>query len=154
MEEKEKNKSQIEYDTYLEERKLLIEAKDDGSKQFDKGILTLSAGALAISITFINQISPHPKNCTLYLLSIAWISFIMSLLSTLISFLTSQEAYSRAIEILETEFFKDKPNSCNKNTYATLTKILNYTSAILFIIGVIFLVCFCMANLNPNRGGS
>jgi len=50
-----------DYQTYLEERKILIDSERETAQQFDKAILTLAAGALALSITFINQIAPEPK---------------------------------------------------------------------------------------------
>jgi hypothetical protein len=39
---------QEEYKVYLEERKQLIEAERGTAQQFDKAILTLAAGALAL----------------------------------------------------------------------------------------------------------
>ena len=77
------NNKDIEYKTYLDERRLLIEAEQKGAQQFDKAILTLTAGALAISLTFIKNIAPHPKAWTIIFLALAWFTFIVSLLSTL-----------------------------------------------------------------------
>lgn len=46
------------YDVYLEERKLLIDAEREGARTLDKAILTLAAGALALSITFLEKVVP------------------------------------------------------------------------------------------------
>jgi len=43
----------LKYKTYLDERKLLVNAKLEESKLLDKSILTLAASALGLSLTFI-----------------------------------------------------------------------------------------------------
>lgn len=88
----------------MDERRALVEAEKSGSQQFDKAILTLAAGALAISLTFIKNIAPHPKDWTIYFLLASWIGFIISLVCTLCSFLTSQAAFRKQIEILGLDF--------------------------------------------------
>ncbi len=108
------NNKDVEYTTYLDERRLLIEAEQKGAQQFDKAILTLAGGALAISITFIKNIAPHPNVETIYLLKSAWFAFILSLLSTLCSFLTSQSACRKQRDIIESE-----ESNNEKNKYAT-----------------------------------
>lgn len=139
---------QKEYEVYLEERKLSIEAERGTAQQFDKAILTLAAGALALSITFINQIAPYPKPESIYFLIGAWSLFCLSMLSTLISFLTSQKACRNARDILDEIFHNDKQNNITKdNKAATWTNRLNYCSIALFIWGVILLIIFSAMNL-------
>jgi len=48
------------YQVYLDERKMLIYAERETAQQFDKAVLTLAAGALALSITFIKHIGLPP----------------------------------------------------------------------------------------------
>ena len=136
------NNKDIEYTTYLDERRLLIEAEQKGAQQFDKAILTLAGGALAISITFIKNIAPYPKVETIYLLKGAWFAFILSLLSTLCSFLTSQSACRKQRDIIESEESHNE-----KNKYASCTKWLNIISIISFIFGIFFLSIFCIENI-------
>ena len=141
------------YELYLEERKLLIQAKKEGSQQFDKAILTLAAGALAISITFINQIAPHPKPETICYLAWGWVAFGISLISTLASFFTSQEACRKQIAILEYELLDKKESESNKprNNWAKWTKCLNIVSILAFVIGVFFLGYFSISNIAPSK---
>ena len=54
-----------EYEVYLEERKLLVDAEREGARTFDKAILTLAAGALALSITFLEKVVPVAQATTL-----------------------------------------------------------------------------------------
>ena len=140
------NNKQEEYKVYTEERKLLITAERETAQQFDKAILTLAAGALALSLTFIKQIAPNPIPNSIFYLIVAWISFCLSMLSTLVSFLTSQIACRKQRDIIDEEI--SGKNSSNKNNKAaSWTNRLNYFSIGSFIIGVISLIVFSIINL-------
>jgi hypothetical protein len=127
-----KEDKNLQYRVYFEERNLLIKSKLDQSRQFDKAILTLAAGALGLSITFINQIAPNIKPGTEFILILAWIGFGISIFSILFSFLTSQKACEKQIEILEHVFFENEKNKKEKreNKAATWTEYLNILSII------------------------
>jgi len=143
----------FKYKVYLEERKSLVDAEREGSRLFDKAILTLAAGAFGLSLTFIRQIVPNIISGTMFMLICAWVGFCISLLSTLISFLTSQFACSKQREILEAEYFDNhsgyEKKAIFKNKTAIWTKRLNILSIFTFIIGVIFLAIFSIINLLP-----
>jgi len=134
----------------LDHRNLLIDADRESARSFDKAMITLPAGALALTITFIKEISPFPTNT--WLLYIVWGSFILSLLSILISFLTSQSAIKTDIEKLDDEL-RDiadelRDNTNDKKNYADCwTNLLNMFSIGSFIVGVSFLVVFAIINL-------
>lgn len=138
-----------EYEAYAEERKILIEAEKETAQQFDKYVLTLAAGALALSITFINQIAPKPISCSLWILLLAWSLFSLSILSTLISLLTSQRACRRQIEIYEQAF---KGQGIGENSYAWWTVLLNRASIGLFVFGTFALIIFTGINMISNKG--
>jgi len=137
---------------YLEERRLLIEAESQSVQSFDKAMLTLSAGALALSITFIRELAPEPKNlCCLYL---TWASFCLSLLSTLASFLTSQSSMRRQRDILDAsqEERDSKDDGVNiggsqRNVWIPITKWLNCFAIMFFVVGVFCLAAFAAANI-------
>jgi len=139
------NKKDAKYEVYINERNSLVEAIKSSSNQFDKAILTLVAGALALSLTFVDKISPTPIS-TEYILT-AWILFSLSLLFTLISFLTSRLACEKQIENLESEYFDGIESNKLKNPFGVTTSILNYASILLFLLGVVFLILFCWENL-------
>ncbi len=132
--------------TYLEERKLLVDAERESSRSFDKSMLTLSSGALALSITFIRQIAPAPRFETyLYL---AWGGFILALLCTLVSFLSSQTSLRRQRDILDRNY-RDRPSASEqKNLMSAVTNYLNWFSVSSFIIGVLCLTVFAIKNLS------
>jgi len=143
MEETDKN--QDGYQRYLEERKLLVSAERESAQQFDKSILTLSAGALALSITFIDKVVPHPKESSIFFLVSAWALFCLSLLITLVSFLTSQAACRTQRDILDDDMSGKENGKVNKP--ALWTNRLNYLSIGSFIFGITALVIFCASNL-------
>lgn len=137
------------YEVYREERRSLIDAKYGQSRSLDKYILTLAAGSFGLSLLFIRQIVPHPEAGTIWILVSAWAAFGASILSTLISFLLSQEAFLKQLKILD-KWYKESDEYNHeeiKNEFATWTKRLNCASMSLFIIGVIFLIIFSALNL-------
>jgi len=145
------------YQVYLDERKSLFNASLEQSRLFDKAILTLAAGALGLSLTFIHEIVPEgcePKN--IYSLIVSWIFLTLSILSTVVSFLTSYKTCIRQIEIMEIKYFpgegnkkneKLKDNKNNSNCYRRITKWLNIFSILCFIAGIFFLAKFSVQNL-------
>jgi len=147
------NEDDLEYRVYLDERKLLIDAKREGARSFDKAILTLAAGALGLSLTFVKEIAPNMRLGTIPLLIGAWAGFCVSLLCTLVSFLTSQAACSRQLKILEAEYFGNRDSRSEKinlkNWPGMLTNWLNILSIITFIAGAVFLAVFSAVNMLP-----
>lgn len=135
------------YQVYLDERKALIDANREAARLFDKAILTLTAGAFGLSLAFIRQIAPSIREGTIYCLIFGWAGFSLSLLSTLISFLSSQYACKRQIEILELDYIDNQNSLKEKNIPAILTKCLNILSIFFFILGLVFLAIFIILNL-------
>ena len=145
-----KDTSELKYAIYLDERKFLLDVKREGTRAFDKAILTLAAGAFGLSLTFVKEIAPCAETRTVVILVLAWLFFCASLLSTLISFLTSQEACSRQIKITKVEFLNDDKSQEKtklKNRPARWTLGLNISSLVTFVIGTILLAVFCAISL-------
>ena len=138
------------YQEYIKERQLLFNAKLKGSQSLDKALLTLSAGALALSLTFINQIAPHPQPATLKFIIVAWSCFGLSILSTLLSFWTSQKACDKQIKILEATFLGQGDRKKLANKYSCATAILNLFSVLLFIGGIVSFAIFSAINFSVH----
>lgn len=138
-----------EYETYKDERKSLVDALFDQARSFDKYVLTLAAGTFGLSLVFIKQIAPAPTAESWSFLIGAWCAFAISILLTLLSFLFSQQACLRQITILEETFFEDKPRDNDEaiNIFTRVTQIFNWLSMLSFIVGVAFLIIFCVINL-------
>lgn len=142
----------LKYQTYSEERKLLITTEQEQAKTFDKYILTLSSGALGLSLAFIKFIK-NINSGSEYWLVAAWILFSLSTLSTLISFLTSQAACRKQVDILEASFFKeDQEEKIDvSNPHSTATGILNVASITLLILGFSVLIIFAIMNIKSIK---
>lgn len=69
------------------------------SERYDQWVLTLSGGALAISLTFLEKIAPHPSVATLPLLGLSWLAYILAVLSGFSAIYFSREALYRQLEI-------------------------------------------------------
>lgn len=134
---------------YLDERKLLVEAQQVSYQQFDKYILTLSTGFLSLSVTFLKDIFPQTEIICKGILITSWILFSASILITLLSFLASQQAYTRQLNITEDYYIREKTEALQaKNGWATTTKILNICSAVIFVLAVLTTVYFVSINFS------
>jgi len=140
------------YQIYLDENKALVTGEEASADQFDKNILMLAAGAIAISLVFLEKIAPHPQESTLFYLRCAWGGLVASLLLTLSSFLTSQHAYRRQRIINDEIFFSDPLSKPPKriNWLAGITSFLNLTSIVAFIFGLSMLLWFGFLNMKAN----
>ncbi len=135
-------------ENYLEERKLLIEARQQSYQQFDKAILTLSSGGLGVSIIFLRDILPFEQITDYSFLIASWVLFALSITCTLISFLASQYAYDEQLELINIYFLnKDSDALTKKNRFAQITGGLNIFAAIFFILAVIGTIMFVSINI-------
>jgi hypothetical protein len=144
------------YKIYVDERKSLVEGEKTTADNFDKNILTLAAGALGISLVFLEKIAPEPNPKTLIYLYLSWASLVSSLLAILSSQLTGQYAYRRARVLLEDEFFpEEKKENCKKgNWWAKTTQFLNWASIFAFVFGTALLVYFSIQNVKLGSSKS
>lgn len=121
---------------YIEMKKQVGEALRSQADQFDKAILTLAAGALALSLTFIKEIAPTPDGLTINLLAWSWGCFIGSVCLTLLSCHTSVCAFRRLDHILNLQQSQpDTDVSTLKNHWATATLTFNLLSLAVFVAG-------------------
>ena len=131
---------------YQQQRDSACEIEERVAHSFDKAMLTLSAGALGLSVTFVQHIAPNPVH--LCRLACAWAGFGLSLVSTLLSLLLSQHALRQYRRSLDDRIARK--SSPERRRSAHVTNCLNWASAILFIVGVWFLAWFSFANLQAR----
>jgi hypothetical protein len=143
--------SKLPEDVYLEERKLLIDEEREAARTFDKAMLTLSGGALGLSLSFIKQLVPHPH--LIGLLATAWSSLAVALLATILGLHISQSAIRRARDMLDGDQRGDKDALNQKNTPARWTDCFNWIAATTFMVGIVLLVMFALLNLKSNEPG-
>jgi len=141
------------YKVYLTERADLIRCGAAGSHAFDKTLTSLSAGAIAFSLTYVQVFLQNLKGASVTgLLYSSWALFLLALIVILTSFLTSQRAYTHQIEIVEKVFLEssereDEEQTTAKNGWRTATTALNLISFFAFVAGVVALSVFAVLNL-------
>jgi hypothetical protein len=130
-------------DALAEHRRHLVAALHTASQDFDKAVMTLAAGALGVSIAFVNSVAPEPR--ATFWLGLAWALFGASLVFILVSFITSQQAIRWEIDHLYDDPRPQRP-------WRFSTRNLNYGAAGAFVFGVGSLVVFALLNLGRTNG--
>ena len=92
------------YKIYIKERDTLRSEALELSGRYDQATIALAGGALALSLTFIEKIAPHPKLQTLIVLGLAWLCLIGSVLSQLYALAGSQTAINQKIRDLTRQY--------------------------------------------------
>ena len=126
-------------------REWLVQTGYRVSETYDKSVMTLSGGALAISLTFIHEIVTTPKLGTVKFLAVGWTLLTLSVVAILSSMLTSQWALNKAIEQVDKKkIFDERPGKGS----AWITAGLNIVALITFILGVAALAYFSIVNIS------
>ena len=124
----------------LSARDWLERADHVASRDFDRAIITLSSGGLAISLVFVHDVAPHPR-CTQWLVA-GWSLFTVSLVLILLSFLVSMSALRREMNRIDKNEDRSKPLIRTR-----LTAWFNWASAVALIAGVGALLVFASRNV-------
>ena len=123
--------------------KHIRDAGERSQAEFDKTLISLSGGALGISLIFITDIVNLGEANDVALLKWSWILWASSLIITLFSFYTSVKSTRKMINDLSSENTPVKMS----NFWMVLTQILNILSPGAFICGVILFMCFVSTNI-------
>lgn len=141
--EEDKQRRTLFHDT----RKTYVANQYDQSNLRDKYILTLSAAALGISVTYIDKIVSLAEAKCIALLVFSWIFFGCSLASVVYSYCLSVLCYGHYIKQMDEKFangedFQDIGSPCDR-----YVECLNQFSMWCFIIGLIFFIVFATINV-------
>ncbi len=130
----------------------LVEAGHTASRDYDRAIMALSGGALGVSLAFVRDLVPHPRE-VLWLM-LAWGLFATSLLAILVSFLTSQAAIRVALDQYDrgkADRGEDDKSEAEHGEAGgvpgVMTIVLNALAAGAFVVGVICVLVFGWFNL-------
>lgn len=132
------------YEYFTRERTNLIRLKETSSNNFDKNIIFLSAGAVALSVTFVKSIEQIVFGEILFA---SWLLFFISVVFLLISFITSQKAIDYQINHIEKTYLNQDRDANYSNHYDTITGVLNLLGLVFFSFAVLLLLIFCSLNL-------
>lgn len=144
-----------EYTRYLDERRSLIDARFKVAESLDKALLTLSGGALAVSMTFIKDIVKNPVCKSTLVFS--WIFFGLAITVLLLSLYFCQLAYIKQRQIIDHKQNGNPNKNSNKreggdevrerNVWSIVTEIANFTALASFLTGLVLLGTFIWANM-------
>ena len=133
---------------YGEYRKDLLARQLSNSENFDRSILSLSSGILAVSIAFIRgSTAPQALQHTA-LLSISWVAFAAAIAFTLASFITSQKAIDKHLEFAAQYYLQNQDDALEKiSGFRTATSWLGGLAGVSFVVGIGSTIAFAILNL-------
>lgn len=148
------------YRFYLEERRFIDESKSKAAESYDKYMITLASGALGLSILYVEKVAPRPAAGSVPWLLVAWLGFASALLAMLGSFLGSQAAWGRRLEIHDLDERKRTRGRSaavlpawrrkkleKQNPWDAWTERANYAAIAFFMVGVLTFAVFTYLNL-------
>jgi hypothetical protein len=112
------------------------------TRDFDRFVATIAAGALGLSITFLHDIAPAPLQHA-GRLQLSWVLLTGSLLFSMVSFLTSDQAHRALIKQIDDEI---KLGELLEGRWGWATHALNIGAAVALIGGAVFLSYFALGN--------
>jgi hypothetical protein len=119
-----------------------------GSDEFDRALLTLSSGTLALSLAFIKEVVPLGQATHLNLLVASWISFIACIVITLASFRFSIVAQERHLEFASRFYIDGDRNALSKRHWcAKALTWCTYTAGSALILGLVLTIWFAVDNI-------
>lgn len=122
---------------YDDRTKQLMDLRGEAERQFDRQIVYLSSGGLVFSVGFVKDIiGDTSEPIYKWLLIVVWISFAISLIVNLISYVSSRMSIDN--ELLGKEKLSDK--------FDSFTIWMNWISVIAILNGLLFLLLFSSAN--------
>jgi len=135
-----------DHSSYLEYADYLRTRHGESARSFDKTLATLSSGALAISVTFVNVIAPAPTQTLI--LGLAWGGFALALLTNLLSFFLAERDYFHSMKLLGSDYDEGRfPDDLTPTVYEKWVPIANIGALSLFISGLGLLLWFALVNL-------
>jgi len=136
-----------------EYRKHILVADQKAVEDFDKTLVTLSGGALAVSLTFLKDIVGDGPVHSIDLLRLAWLLLTLALACVLSSFWCSHRALRRTLYQLDTGEFEWNPKLRSGGGWTSATTRLNVFGMLMFIGGVATLLMFAALNLEKPHDG-
>jgi hypothetical protein len=139
-------------DLYNEHRKQAWQDIQTSTDQFDRSLLTLSSGALALSLAFIKDLVPLKDAVGIYWLYSSWISLALCILVTLGSFLISDRAQRKHLSYYYKWYVEGMEEYLGKRS--RWSKALVWCSlggGLLFLGGLICTMMFAYENIRRLR---
>ena len=134
---------------FLAFRSKLTDWRFEVATSFDNALLTLSGGALGLSMTFLKDVSENPRR--IVILVIAWFSFGLAVLTLLITKYFCVIAYGREMKKWDEQYIQSFEHiekvKYKTNIWSVLTHTGNFCGLALFIFGLVMIGIFILENI-------
>jgi hypothetical protein len=127
-------------------RSHLVEGRRKAQEDYDKTLVLLAGGALALSLAFLHQIVADKPAHDLCALACGWGLLVGSLVSTLASYSVSRVALIEAIRR-----FDRGDRSAGLDIWTIGTEMLNVLAGLLFVAGTSCVLYFAFHNLGAHK---
>ena len=117
------------------------------SENFDRYVLTLSSGGLAVSLGFLKDFLPIDRSLWPWALYTSWFMLTVATVVTMLSFLASEKAQSYQQEAGEAYYLRRDDKKINRNQWDKVVHWMNSVSGVSFTLGVILTTLFVAINL-------
>ncbi|MCX2681060.1 hypothetical protein OOZ15_13995 [Galbibacter sp. EGI 63066] len=142
-------KSEEEINEWKEYRRSILEEKSKSDDDFEKYITYISSGALGLTMTFFDKISPLEKSISLWIIATGWIALAITLFVNLLSHYLSSRYNEKTVQDLDSNISYEKL-SCNIDRRNNKISILNLASIILLGLGILLILIFSILNLSKH----
>jgi hypothetical protein len=148
-------------ETYVmseDSRKLLEKYREDNGKRslsntenYDRSILTLSSAMLGFSLAFIRDLASVDSVECRFLLPLSWVTFLLTIVTVLISFRVSESALEEALKNAE-KYYRDGDHNAlsASNIYVSINQKLNFLSGVLFTLASLLTIIFVSLNFSKT----
>jgi len=141
----------LRYQDYLKRRDELLNIRSSSFASFDKALLSLSTGAIALSIVFLEKIGPPFDVSTLILIHTAWGAFALTIVSNLLSYHFATKNMDLKIAELDKRYTKERedksPDTSPEHVFwqRKATSFCNKFALITFFAGVLLFTAYVMS---------
>jgi hypothetical protein len=140
--------SNMEAEQLLEHWKSTLELRNDQYKTFDKSILGVSGGALALTIANVDKLNAGNANFSL-LMAMSWLAFGAAIASNITSYWTGTRDQDCELEKIR-ESIEERREYSVGNWWRKATYSLNFLALLLFCVGIFLLAINAYQALDGN----
>jgi hypothetical protein len=142
----------MDHTDYLKRRDEFLKIRTDSFNSFDKAVLSLATGSLALSITFLDKIGAPFNKLTYIFIFITWASLFVVILANLLSYLFAKSNMDRKIDELDDKYKAEiKAPPTTKEAAEKIfwqrraTNICNNIAFVTFFVSIIFFISYIVA---------
>jgi len=146
MTDSEDDPLEIDAKAFLDHRQRLDELRVSQITAFDKAVLSLSTGAIGLSLLILQWISGRQNPVEMWAIGFAWVLLLLAILANLTSYHMSFEDVSREIAKIDRDIEAGRRLSEDGNIFRTATLFFNRASLACFAVGTILLFWFAYSN--------